>query len=66
MMGDQNFEEIVELHLPARLFRRSVGIAFDFGTVTFAVYFFAMGEDQGPLLECIGRFTATSLKLLSQ
>jgi len=26
----------------------------------------AVGEPQRPLLECTGRFTATSLKLLSQ
>jgi len=34
MMADQHFEEIVERSLPAKLFRRSVGIAFDFGMVT--------------------------------
>jgi len=30
-MADEQFEESTEITLPAKLFRRSVGIAFDVG-----------------------------------
>ena len=33
-MADQLFDETVELRLSAKLFHRSAGVAFDFGTVS--------------------------------
>ena len=31
-MADKHFDEISEIRLPAKLLRRSVGVAFDVGT----------------------------------
>jgi len=31
MMSDEHFDNLTEVHLPAKFFRRSVGIAFDVG-----------------------------------
>ena len=35
-MADHHFDEVLELRLPAKMFRRSVGIAFDVGTYTWS------------------------------
>jgi len=37
-MGDEHFDEITEVRLPAKLFRRSVGISFDVGMYIYSNY----------------------------
>ena len=42
-MADEHFEEVTEIGLPAKLFSRSVGIAFDVGKCTRCVCLYIQG-----------------------
>jgi len=37
-MSDEHLDSVTEIRLPAKFFRRSVGIAFDVGKSNYTVY----------------------------
>ena len=59
-MADEYFEEVTEISLPAKLFRRSIGIAFDVGKYTVSVYLRYIGL----LTKRRGKYVVESLYVL--